>query len=369
MKILRIDGDGIGPEVNEQALRVIKAAADFAGIPIETESALFGGASLDEYGVPLTDEVVALAKASDAVLLGAVGGPKWDDVPPELRAERGLLRIRKELGVYANLRPAKFFSCLDAACPLRPERVDGADFVIVRELVGGIYFGEPRGISGTAPNRRGVNSLAYDEASIRRVARFGFETARARGGQLMSVDKSNVLEVMRLWREIVTAMGAEEYPDVELSHAYVDAFAMQLVTWPNECDVIVTGNMFGDILSDIAAALTGSLGMLPSASLGDGPGIFEPVHGSAPDIAGQGRANPLGAILSGAMLLEYGAGRVDLARVIDMAVADVLESGLRTGDIKTAGDNVKLVGCTEMGDAVIARMMERLESSDPESAE
>lgn len=359
MKLLVLDGDGIGPEVNAAALRVLDAvAAKTDGLSFEVEHELFGGASLDAHGVPLTDEVVAKGKACDAVLLGAVGGPQWDDVAPELRAERGLLRIRKELGVYANLRPARFYECLSNAGPLRPERSIGADFVVVRELVSGIYFGEPRGIS--ADGQSGVNSMTYTAEEVRRVARVAFNIAKNRSGRLTSVDKANVLEVMRMWRNTVVALRDAEFPEVELEHAYVDAYAMQLVTRPKSCDVIVTGNLFGDILSDIAAALTGSLGMLPSASIGDGPGIFEPVHGSAPDIAGENKANPIGAILSAALLLEHAAERNDLADKIRGAVEATLNDGLRTGDIMTGDDGTKLVGTEEMADSIIAKLIAQL---------
>ena len=359
LKILVLDGDGIGPEVNAQAIRLLDAIAERTDLSFTYEHAAFGGASLDLHGVPLTDETVAQAKASDAVLLGAVGGPQWDDVAPHLRAERGLLRIRKELGVYANIRPGRFYDCLQDSGPLRPERTAGADFVIIRELVSGIYFGEPRGIA--EDGQSGWNTLRYTADEVKRVAKFGFELAKQRGGKLTSVDKANVLEVMRMWRNVVTEMGATEYPEVELEHAYVDAYAMTLVTWPNSCNVIVTGNMFGDILSDIAAALTGSLGMLPSASLGDGTAIYEPVHGSAPDIAGQGKANPIAAILSAAMLLEHTARRADLAKIVQEAVEATLADGLRTGDILTKGaQGVRLVGTQEMADAIIAHVVKRL---------
>lgn len=359
MKILVIDGDGIGPEVNAEAKRVLNAVAEHTDHSFEYEHELFGGASLDVHGVPLTDEVVAKAKASDAVLLGAVGGPQWDDVEPHLRAERGLLRIRKELGVYANLRPAKFYDCLADAGPLRPERSKGADFVVVRELVSGIYFGEPRGIADDGQS--GVNSMTYTAEEVQRVGRIGFQIAKNRGGRLTSVDKANVLEVMRMWRNTMVKLQADEFPEVELEHAYVDAYAMTLVTRPAGCDVIVTGNMFGDILSDIAAALTGSLGMLPSASIGDKVGIYEPVHGSAPDIAGEGKANPIGAILSAALLLEHECDDNASANAIREAVEEALNSGLRTGDIYNSGDSsTRLVGTSEMGDAIIAGVVSRL---------
>ena len=368
MKLLVLDGDGIGPEVNAQALRVLHAVADGAGIALEIEHALFGGCSIDAHGVPVTDAVIAQAKAADAVLLGAVGGPKWDDVPPALRAERGLLRLRKELNVFANLRPASFSDALAAASPLRPERALGADFVIVRELVGGIYFGEPRGIDRDAADPVGVNSMVYTRSAIERVARVAFELARLRGGRLTSVDKANVLEVTRLWREVVTELGASEFPDVTLDHNYVDSFAMKLVTNPKDVDVVVTGNLFGDILSDLAAALSGSLGMLPSASLGDGGAVYEPVHGSAPDIAGQGKANPLGAILSVAMMLEHTAKRPDLGAIVRAGVDAALAAGLRTGDIAWGEAGTRTVGTEVMGDAVVAHVTEALSRSTSLSA-
>ncbi|MCB9680800.1 MAG: 3-isopropylmalate dehydrogenase [Alphaproteobacteria bacterium] len=362
MKVLVLDGDGIGPEVNAQALAVLSVAADAAGLSLEVERALFGGASLDAHGLPVTDAVIADAKAADAVLLGAVGGPKWDDVAPHLRAERGLLRLRKELEVYANLRPARFSSALSAASPLRPERATGADFVIVRELVGGIYFGEPRGIDREAADPVGFNTMVYTRSGIERVARVAFELARQRGKRLTSVDKANVLEVTRYWREVVTELGATEYPDVALDHAYVDSYAMKMVANPRDADVVVTGNMFGDILSDLAAALTGSLGMLPSASIGAGGAVYEPVHGSAPDIAGQGKANPLGAILSVGMLLQHTAGRSDLKAAVDGAVQAALDDGLRTGDIAWGEPGTRQVGTVEIGQAVVDHLRSALEA-------
>lgn len=361
LKVVVLDGDGIGPEVNGQALRVLREVDAAVGLGLEVEPALFGGCSLDAHGVPVTEAVLELARASDAVLLGAVGGPKWDGVAPEVRAERGLLRLRKELQVYANLRPATFREATEAASPLRPERVRGADFVIVRELVGGIYFGEPRGIDRSGAEPVGVNTMIYARHEIERVARVAFELARRRRGRLTSVDKANVLEVTRLWREVVSAMGAAEFPDVALDHQYVDSFAMRMVTHPRESDVVVTGNLFGDILSDLAAALSGSLGMLPSASLGHGRGLYEPIHGSAPDIAGQNKANPVGAILSAALLLEHAAGRADLARQVEGAVESALDSGLRTGDIAAPGATP--VSTTAFGDAVIERLQRRLEAA------
>jgi 3-isopropylmalate dehydrogenase len=364
VKIVVLDGDGIGPEVNAQALRVLRTVADGAGLALEVEPALFGGASIDAHGVPVTDAVIELSKAADAVLLGAVGGPKWDDVPPEIRAERGLLRLRKELEVFANLRPARFDAATEAASPLRPERAAGADFVIVRELVGGIYFGEPRGIDRGAADPVGFNTMVYTTSAIERVARVAFGMARNRSGRLTSVDKANVLEVTRLWREVVTDLGKREFPDVKLDHAYVDSFAMHMVAKPGDIDVVVTGNLFGDILSDLAAALTGSLGMLPSASVGEGNAVYEPVHGSAPDIAGQGKANPIGAILSAAMLLEHTAKRPELARVVRKAVAGALESGLRTGDIGWGQPGTRVVGTAEIGDAVVSRIRTMLDAGE-----
>lgn len=359
MKILVLDGDGIGPEVNAQARRVLEAVGQSAGIAFEFENELFGGASLDVHGVPLTDEVVAKAKAADAVLMGACGGPKWDNVAPHLRAERGLLRIRKEMGVYANLRPAKFYACLEGSGPLRDERTRGADFIIVRELVSGIYFGEPRQIA--EDGNSGWNTMRYSREEIERIARVGFQLARNRGGQVTSVDKANVLEVMRVWRNVVTELHQKEYAEIPLDHQYVDAYAMHLVTRPNECNVVITGNLFGDILSDIAAALTGSLGMLPSASLGDGSAIYEPVHGSAPDIEGQDKANPIAAILSAAMLLEHTAKRNDLANLVREAVEETLEAGLRTGDIFRKEDaGSRLVGTREMADTILAKLQPKL---------
>lgn len=359
MKILVLDGDGIGPEVNGAARRVLEAIGKKAGIQWEFENELFGGASLDVHGVPLTDEVVEKALAADAVLMGACGGPKWDDVAPHLRAERGLLRIRKEMGVYANLRPAKFYECLNDASPLRPERTEGVDFVIVRELNSGIYFGEPRGIADDG--NEGWNTMRYTRAEVERIARIGFDLARNRNKRLTSVDKANVLEVMRVWRNVVTELHQNEYSEIALDHNYVDAYAMHLVTRPKDADVIITGNMFGDILSDLAAALTGSLGMLPSASIGDGPAIYEPVHGSAPDIEGQDKANPIAAILSAAMLLELTCKRNDLANLVRDAVEDALNQGLRTGDIFQKGQaNTRLVGTIEMTDAILASLEKTL---------
>ncbi|MCA9562806.1 MAG: 3-isopropylmalate dehydrogenase [Myxococcales bacterium] len=357
LKVLVLEGDGIGQEVTTQAVQVLQAIADWRGLNLELEYSLFGGASIDDCGEPLTQATTDLAKAADAVLLGAVGGPKWDDLPTAKRPERGLLGIRKALGLYANLRPAKLFPALASACPLKPERASRIDFIVVRELVGGIYFGEPRGIDESATPPRGFNTLVYDEDEVRRIAKVGFELARSREGRLISIDKSNVLESMALWRRVVIDMHTRDYSDVELSHLYVDNAAMQLILNPSQFDVAVTGNMFGDIISDAAAALTGSIGMLPSASLGEGTALYEPVHGSAPDIAGKGIANPLAAIQSVAMLLEHSAGDAEAAKAIYDAVEATLNSGLRTGDLKGVGEgDMRVVGTEEMGQAVLRNL-------------
>ena len=361
LKVMLLEGDGIGPEVVQEAVKLMDLLATQTDLRFEMEKAEFGGASIDAFGIPLTDSVARLAKEADAVLLGAVGGPKWDDVPSDIRPERGLLALRAEMDVFANLRPARFFDSLADSSPLRPELIKGVDLLFVRELTGGIYFGEPRGVSVEDGVRRGVNSMVYDENEIRRVGKVAFEIAQKRKKQLVSVDKANVLEVQRLWREVIVEQ-SREYSDVTLEHYYVDNCAMQLVTRPAQFDVVVTGNMFGDILSDAAAAMTGSLGMLPSASLGDGGGLFEPVHGSAPDITGQGKANPLAMILSLGMMIEHSAGRPELAGVINEAVDAVLGSGLRTPDIVSVSgnDQDKLVGTVEMGAAVLRECETRL---------
>ncbi|MDP3427354.1 MAG: 3-isopropylmalate dehydrogenase, partial [Humidesulfovibrio sp.] len=308
MKICIMPGDGIGREIVAQALRVLTKVGAKFGKTFETQEALIGGSAIDATGVPLPEETVRLCKAADAVLLGAVGGPKWDAIDPAIRPERGLLGIRKELGLFANLRPASLFPELKHACYLRPDIVaKGIDLLVVRELTGGAYFGTPKGVEVRGGERVGFNNMIYAEHEIRRIAKVGFEAARKRRKQLCSVDKANVLDVSRLWREVVIEVSSD-YPDVALSHMYVDNAAMQLVRDPSQFDVIVTENLFGDILSDEASVITGSIGMLPSASLGVGnPGLFEPIHGSAPDIAGQNKANPLATILSVAMLLRYSA--------------------------------------------------------------
>ncbi|WP_049721987.1 3-isopropylmalate dehydrogenase [Gilvimarinus polysaccharolyticus] len=354
-KIMILPGDGIGPEIVAQARRVLDAVNTHDDLQLEFIGELIGGASIDVHGEPLTDAAVARARECDAILLGAVGGPKWDTIDRAIRPERGLLKIRSSLGLYANLRPALLYPQLVEASSLKPEVVSGLDILIVRELTGGIYFGEPRGIR-TLENgeREGYNTYKYSESEIERIGRTAFEMARKRSKKVCSVDKANVLEATILWREVMDRL-APEYPDVELSHMYVDNAAMQLVRAPKQFDVLVTGNMFGDILSDAAAMLTGSIGMLPSASLDkDGRGMYEPCHGSAPDIAGQGIANPLATILSVSMMLRYSLGLTKSADAIDAAVGVVLDQGLRTADIYTPGTTK--VGTCEMGDAVLAAL-------------
>jgi 3-isopropylmalate dehydrogenase len=355
MKICVLPGDGIGPEIVTQALRVLDKVADKFGRTFETTEALIGGCAIDAEGVPLPADTVAKCREADAVLLGAVGGPKWDTIDPAIRPEKGLLGIRKELGLFANLRPAKLFQQLADACYLRPDIVArGLDVMVVRELTGGIYFGEPRFDGEKDGERFGFNTMTYFEHEIRRIAKVAFEAARKRSGRVCSVDKANVLDVSRVWREIVIDEH-KNYPDIELSHLYVDNAAMQLVRDPSQFDVVVTGNLFGDILSDEAAAITGSIGMLPSASLGAAnPGLFEPIHGSAPDIAGKDLANPLATILSVSMMLRHAFDMGEEADCIEQAVEKTLEQGYRTGDIVQEGG--KAVGCTAMADAVLANM-------------
>lgn len=351
--ILVLPGDGIGPEITAQAVKVMEVCRDDFGVDISWEEALVGGAGYDAAGHPLPPETLAKALAADAVLLGAVGGPKWDKLPDiSLRPERGLLGIRKELQLFGNLRPALLYPQLADASSLKPEVVSGLDIMIVRELTGGIYFGQPRGIR-TLENgeKEGFNTYVYSESEIRRIAKVAFEMARKRNKRLCSVDKANVLEVTMLWRDVMEEV-AKDYPDVELSHMYVDNAAMQLVRAPKQFDVVVTGNMFGDILSDAAAMLTGSIGMLPSASLDENAkGMYEPCHGSAPDIAGMNMANPLACILSVAMMLRYSFDNAGVAGKIEQAVSDVLDQGLRTADILSAG--MTKVGTVEMGAAVV----------------
>ncbi|MBZ9569012.1 3-isopropylmalate dehydrogenase [Modicisalibacter tunisiensis] len=351
-KILVLPGDGIGPEITAEAVKVLDACRE-QGLDVVLEQGLVGGAGYDAHGEPLPAETLDKAKAADAILLGAVGGPRWDKLEDiSKRPEKGLLGLRKQLNLFGNLRPALLYPQLAEASSLKPEVVSGLDIMIVRELTGGIYFGQPRGIEERDGQRVGYNTYVYSEAEIERIGRVAFEMARKRGKKLCSVDKANVLEVTMLWREVIERLAAE-YPDVELSHMYVDNAAMQLVRAPKQFDVIVTGNMFGDILSDAAAMLTGSIGMLPSASLNEqGQGMYEPCHGSAPDIAGQGKANPLATILSVAMLLRYSLGEPALAERIERAVGKVLDDGLRTADI--AYEGTRQVSTVEMGDAVVA---------------
>lgn len=353
-KILIMPGDGIGPEIIAEAVKVLAAVKEKFNLAIETDEALVGGAAYDVHGDPLPEVSLDKARAANAILFGSIGGPKWDAIERDKRPERGLLRLRSSLGLFANLRPAILFPQLASASSLKPEIVSGLDILIVRELTGGIYFGEPRGIRIENGERVGFNTDIYSESEIRRIGRVAFELAMVRGKKLLSVDKANVLEVTELWKEVITEMAAE-YPEVEVSHMYVDNAAMQLVRAPKQFDVIVTGNLFGDILSDEAAMLTGSIGMLPSASLDQNrKGLYEPCHGSAPDIAGQGIANPLATILSLSMLLRYSLERADVAEAIEKAVEQVLESGLRTVDIFT--DGCRKVSTAEMGDAVVAAL-------------
>ena len=354
-KVLVLPGDNIGPEIVAEAVKVLEKVSDQYGLGIQLDYAHLGGAALDALGEPCPQETLDKARQSDAILLGAVGGPQWDHVERHLRPEKGLLTIRSELDLFGNLRPAIMYPQLAHASSLKPEFVSGLDILIVRELVGGIYFGEPRGIR-TLENgeREGYNTYKYSESEIRRIGKMAFEAAMVRDKRLCSVDKSNVLQPTVLWKEVISEMAAD-YPEVELSHLYVDNAAMQLVMAPKQFDVVVTGNMFGDILSDTAAMLTGSIGMLPSASLDkNGGGMYEPCHGSAPDIAGQGVANPLATILSVAMMLRYSLDAAQAADAIEQAVSDVLDQGLRTGDIYTEG--MTRVGTVEMGDAVVAAL-------------
>lgn len=359
--ILLLPGDGIGPEVVEETKKIIQWFSDNRGLTFTTSSALVGGTAYDETGTPLPKETLEAAHKADAILLGAVGGPKWEPLEYSVRPERGLLGLRKELQLFANLRPAICFGALAGASTLKEEVVAGLDIMIIRELTGDIYFGEPRGVE-TLPDgtRKGVNTMVYTTPEVHRIARVAFDLAAKRNGRVCSVDKANVLESTEMWREEVQKIHDSEYPQLELSHMYVDNAAMQLVRNPRQFDVVVTGNIFGDILSDCAAMLTGSLGMLPSASLGakdaNGkiPALYEPVHGSAPDIAGKGVANPIATILSFAMMLRYSFGRGACADLLEAAVTDVLESGLRTADIVQEGS--QKVGTAEMGDAIVARL-------------
>lgn len=353
MKIAVLPGDGIGPEIIEQAKRVLDALRS-DGLPIEMEEAPLGGAAYDQYGQPYPNVTQKLAREADAILLGAVGGPQYDTLDRPLRPERGLLAIRKDLNLFANLRPAILYPELANASTLKPEVVAGLDILIVRELTGDIYFGQPRGVEVRDGERFGYNTMHYTESEIRRIGRVAFEAAMKRNKRVCSVDKMNVLETTQLWRDVMTEL-APEYPEVELTHMLVDNAAMQLVKAPKQFDVMVTGNMFGDILSDEASMLTGSIGMLPSASLdANNKGLYEPSHGSAPDIAGKGVANPLATILSAAMMLRYTFNQEQAAQRVENAVKAVLAQGLRTGDIYEPGTH--RVGTREMGDAVLAAL-------------
>ncbi len=354
-KIVVLPGDGIGPEIVSEAVKVLQAVDTKFGLNLTYEQDLLGGAAIDRYGVPLADSTLDQCRKADAILMGSVGGPKWDAIDAAKRPEKGLLKLRYELGLYANLRPAILYPQLADASSLKPEIVAGLDILIVRELTGGIYFGEPRGIRILDNGeKQGYNTYVYAEHEIERIGRTAFEMAQKRHKKVCSVDKANVLEATILWREVMERL-APEYPDVELTHMYVDNAAMQLVRAPKQFDVVVTGNMFGDILSDTAAMLTGSIGMLPSASLNqNGTGLYEPVHGSAPDIAGQGIANPLATILSVSMMLRYSLNQGAAADAIEAAVGAVLDKGLRTADIYT--ESFVKTGCTAMGDAVVAAL-------------
>jgi 3-isopropylmalate dehydrogenase len=350
MKVAVLPGDGIGPEIIAQATRVLKKL----DVRLELENAPVGGAAYEAAGDPLPAATLKIAKAADAVLFGAVGDPRYDSLPRAKRPEQAILGLRKELGLFANLRPAQVHPELAGASALKPEVVAGLDILIVRELTGDIYFGEPRGIRKVNDVREGFDTMRYSEPEIRRIARVAFEAARKRSKRVCSVDKANVLETSQLWREVVTRE-AKNYSDVELTHMYVDNCAMQLVRNPKQFDVIVTGNMFGDILSDEASMLTGSIGMLPSAALDErGKGLYEPIHGTAPDIAGKDVANPLATILSAALMLRYSLGQPQAAQRVERAVSQVLKSGLRTADIFTPG--TRKVGTQEMGDAVVAAL-------------
>jgi len=354
MNILILPGDGIGPEIMAQTIRVLEKFKT-EGLPITLSHGHLGGAAYDAYGHPYPEATQKLAHAADAIMLGCVGGPKYDTLPRAMRPEQGLLGIRKDLKLFANLRPAMLYPELAASSSLKPEVVAGLDIMIIRELTGDIYFGQPRGRrTNAAGEDEGYDTMHYARSEVERIARVGFETAMKRGKKLCSVDKANVLDTSILWREVVTEMGTS-YPEVQLSHMYVDNAAMQLVRAPKQFDVIVTGNICGDILSDEASMLAGSIGMLPSASLdANGKGLYEPIHGSAPDIAGQNKANPIATILSMAMMMRYTFGRADIAQRIETAVRSVLATGLRTGDIALPGEHV--VGTQAMGDALVAAL-------------
>lgn len=356
-RIAVLPGDGVGPEIVREAVKVLRRIGALFDISLSFEEEVVGGAAIDRCGTPLPPETWSLCQAADAILFGAVGGPTWDHLPVDCRPERGLLRLRKELGLYANLRPVKLFAPLVDTSPLKREIIEGVDLLVIRELTGGLYFGEPKGI-GPAPDgkgEQGIDTLSYTTLEIERIARIGFQIAAQRRKRLTSVDKVNVLASSQLWRRVV-AETAKEFPNIELDHMLVDNCSMQLIRDPRHFDVVLTENTFGDILSDEAAMLAGSIGMLPSASLGDGPGLYEPIHGSAPDIAGQDTANPLATILSAAMLLRYSLHHEPAAGAIEAAVSRVLEAGYRTPDIGQPGQTM-LVGTARMGDLVVERIV------------
>lgn len=355
-RILVLEGDGIGPEITVEALKVLNLISKKCGVSFEITNGLIGGKAIDETGDPLPAETKQKLKEVDAVLLAAIGGPKWENLPNDKKPEKGLLGLRKELEAFANIRPAKVFSCLADSSTLKKEVISGVDLVVVRELTGGIYFGHPRGISKINGETVYLNTAVYSEAEIRRIVKCACEQAMLRKKKLCSVDKANVLEVSQFWRDITIDFVSKNFPEIELSHMYVDNAAMQLIRNPKQFDVIVTSNLFGDILSDEASMLTGSIGLLPSASLGDGskPGIYEPVHGSAPDIAGQKKANPIAMILSLAMLLENTFSMSKEARAIEKSIEKILDKGIRTADIAKPGE--KTVSTSEVGDAICAEL-------------
>jgi 3-isopropylmalate dehydrogenase len=350
-KITLLPGDGIGPEVMKSAVKVMNHVAERFNVNMETQSADIGGAALDKHGVPITDKAIETCRNSDAVLLGAVGGKKWENLEHQRKPEAGLLKIRKELELFANIRPAKIYSSFLGESSLKKEVLEGTDFVVLRELTGGIYFGEPRGHNG----EKGWNTMVYTRSEVERIVRMGFEMATQRNGRLTSVDKANVLEVSQFWRSVTEDVKAD-FPNVELKHLYVDNAAMQMVRDPKQFDVIVTSNMFGDILSDIAGMITGSLGMLPSASLGEKYALYEPVHGSAPDIAGQNLANPIAMIASVAIMFEHTFGMTKATKIIEQGIEKTLLAGYRTQDIWSEG--MKKVSTTEMTDAILEHVEE-----------
>ncbi len=357
-KVAVLPGDGIGPEVMNEALKVLEAVEGKFGVKFERTFANVGGAGIDKEGKALPQTTIDICKASDAILFGSVGGPKWESLPPDEQPERGaLLPLRKIFGLFCNLRPAIIFPALTGASSLKQEVIDGGfDLLVVRELTGGIYFSQPKGIEGEGAERKGFDTMLYTDAEVERISHVAFQAARKRSKKVVSIDKANVLSTSVLWREVVERV-AKDYPDVELSHMYVDNAAMQLVRWPKQFDVMLCGNMFGDIISDEAAMLTGSLGMLPSASLAEGSfGMYEPSGGSAPDIAGQGIANPIAQILSASMMLRYSFGMIEAADAVDAAVEKVLNAGYRTGDIYQGGVEEKKVNTAQMGDAIVAQL-------------